>query len=556
LGDALAAFALALLMTFAWAARDWPQLSALHLPDVDDVMRLVQIRDWLAGQPFNDLTQHRLAGGLPMHWSRLPDLVPGGMIAMLTPLFGRYDAELTAVIAWPGLLFALALYLTARITRAFAPDGARVAIVIAAIAFPTTTIFLPGRIDHHGFQIVLLLVITLGLIQPPTLGRGLVAGLAATASLVIGLETAPLILAACLIMLIEWIAARAHADDRLMGFGIGFGAGLLGASLLFRPMQWAYPACDGFTYTAWRAGIIAAFAPMLIALSARQTARPPMRALLGFGLGGVVTIGALAAAPQCLSPYGSVDPLLVTLWLSRVGEALPLFSAPPVDAIGYAGVMVAGIFATAWRGYVTRDARWWTLLTLQVAAFALTCTQLRGAYAGAILAAPALAATIGAARRRGTLLLAGAWIGSAGMLYPIAAAALTPRSTALPVKGESECTTPRALAALARLEPGTVLAPPNFGPDLLATTHDRIIAAPYHRNNAGNLATYRFFLSPGSSRLIATQWHADYVVLCDASFAELPRPPAMVQRLRRGDAPRWLEPIQLGIPGLFVWRVR
>ena len=99
-GDALAACALALLMTAAWALRDWPRLAALRLPDTDDAMRLVQIRDWLAGQRFADLSQHRLAGGVPMHWSRLPDLVPGGLIALLTPLLGRHAAEIAAVIAW------------------------------------------------------------------------------------------------------------------------------------------------------------------------------------------------------------------------------------------------------------------------------------------------------------------------------------------------------------------------------------------------------------------------------------------------------------------------
>jgi len=557
LGDALAAFALAALMIAVWSLRDWANLSALRLPDTDDAMRLQQIRDWLAGQPFADLAQHRLAGGLPMHWSRLPDLVPGTIIAVLTPFAGQHAAELSAVIAWPGLLFAASLLLVARITRQLAPDAARIAIIVAAIAFPATTVFLPGRIDHHNFQVVLLLGIVLSLVHPPTLGRGLTAGLCATASLVIGLETAPLIAAACLVMLAEWISARPHTDDRMMGFGIALAAGLLGASLVFRPLQWDYPACDGFTATFWRASVIAAFAPMLIALSARDVARPPMRALLGIGLGGVVTIGAVAAAPQCLSPYGAVDPRLAQLWLGRVGEAQALFAAPLATAIGYAGVMVAGIAASAWRWHATRDGRWWALLALQLAAFALCCAQLRGAYAGAILAAPALAATIAIARRNGTLALAGAWIGSAGMLYPIAAQAMAPEREPQPARGiTGACTSPEALAALGRLPAGTILAPLDLGPYVLAATRHRVVAAPYHRNNDGNLASYSFFLDPAASQRIARQWHVDYVALCDTSFAELPQPPAMAERLRDGRVPGWLVPVPTGMPGLSVWRVR
>ena len=81
--DAALASAIALLLSAVWAIRDWTALSALHLPDTDDVVRLQQIRDWLGGQAFGDLAQHRLGlGGVEMHWSRLPDLAPAAIIAL------------------------------------------------------------------------------------------------------------------------------------------------------------------------------------------------------------------------------------------------------------------------------------------------------------------------------------------------------------------------------------------------------------------------------------------------------------------------------------------
>ena len=41
--------------------------------DPDDVMRLLEVRDWLRGQSWFDVVQHRmnLPAGLSMHWSRL-----------------------------------------------------------------------------------------------------------------------------------------------------------------------------------------------------------------------------------------------------------------------------------------------------------------------------------------------------------------------------------------------------------------------------------------------------------------------------------------------------
>ena len=59
-------------------------------PDNDDGMRLVEVRDFLAGQGWFDLMQYRLGldGGTLMHWSRLIDLP----IASLIWFFGLFAA--------------------------------------------------------------------------------------------------------------------------------------------------------------------------------------------------------------------------------------------------------------------------------------------------------------------------------------------------------------------------------------------------------------------------------------------------------------------------------
>ena len=307
--------------------------------------------------------------------------------------------------------------------------------------------------------------------------------------------------------------------------------------------------------------MIAAFAPMLMALAARDFTRPAARAVLGITIAGVIGAGVAAVAPQCLAPYGMVDPLLARLWLGKGGEAQPLFAAAPGVAIGYAGVMVAGIAASGWRLYVTRDRRWIALLLLQCAALALTCVQLRGAYAGAILAAPGLAAVIAEARRRGTAWLAGAWIVSAGMLYPLAADALTPRGTghaANPVAGN--CTSPEALATLAGLPQGRLLAPLDLGAYAIGATRLSVVGAPYHRNNAGNLAVYHFFLGgPDQAAAIARDWQISYVAVCADSFTELgdaaSRGDQMVTQLRAGRHPTWLTPIAGSSSGLTLYRI-
>ena len=544
-GDACLALALAAVLGLGWTLRAWSDLGLLRLPDGDDVMRLQQVRDWLDGQGWGDVGQHRLGTGLPMHWSRLGDLGPAGLIAAGAPWIGRHAAEVTAVIVYPLALFAAALFLIVRIARHLAgAPAARVAAVVAAIAYPATTVFLPGRIDHHGLQVVLLLGGVLALAGDARLGRGLAAGLVGAASLVVGLETALPLAALAAGALADWAVERPGASRQLAGYGGAALAGLAAGRWLFAGTGWDYPACDGFTGQAWRAAAILALAPLV--LDALPVAGRRARIAAVVVVVGTGAAAALLISPGCLHPYGAVDPLLARLWLAHVAEAQPLFAASPADAIGYSGVMVTGVLATSWCLYRTPRRGWALLLAVQAAALVTTLFQLRGAYVGAILGAPGLAMVIGHARARGTLPLAAAWAASAGMLYPIAAQAI-PQPRRPDAHGVA-CDAPALLARLAALPPGMTLAPIDAGPLLLASTRLRVVAAPYHRNATGNLASYRFFLGRADrGRPLAASWGVRYVVNCRSG---LPEPAgSMIAALSAGTPPAWLRRIA---PGVFV----
>ena len=513
--DALIALLLALVLGAAWTWQDWNSLSTLRLPDTDDAVRLQQIRDWLGGQAFGDVDQHRLAGGLAMHWSRLPDLVPAALIAVLTPFVGVHGAELAAVIAWPLALFAIALLLVARIARALGTD-AGTAMAVAAIGFPATTLFLPGRIDHHGLQMVLLLGAVLAQLRRPSGGPGVAIGLLAAASLTIGLETAPLFVALGAMAVVEWVAGRDGTTERLRGLGVGALVGLAAAKGVFATSEWDYPACDGFTRQAWQAAVAVAPVPFALALLDRRLMGWRVRTGVTLGLFAVGGGVALWLSPTCLSPYGGVDPIMNRLWLSQVGEAQPFFAAAPGTALGYAGLMLVGLGCTAWQVRTKRNWGWMALLVCQVAALLVTLSQLRGAHAGALFAAPALAAAIAAERTRGALRLAGAWVASAGMLYPLAANALTAVEPEV-ARGRGDCASREMIAALNALPAGTVMAPVDAGAYLLAATGQRLIAAPYHRNDAGNRAAYAFYLDPPvPAAAVAERWRATYALSCTA----------------------------------------
>lgn len=543
------ALALALLLGLAWTIRDWPHLAVLRLPDTDDGMRLQQVRDWLAGQSFADLSQHRLGPrpGLTMHWSRVADLLPAGLILILSALLDPTTATVTAVIVVPILYFALALLLLAAIGRRLGLSAIGT-MVIGGLAFPATTLFLPGRIDHHGLQLVLVLALLRSAIGSGSLRDGVVAGLATALSLAIGLETAPLLAAGGVALSLRWLDGEQGGQARLAGYAVALLLALAAERAGFASLGWRYYACDGFTAVLWRAAMCVAMAPAAIALAGFAIQSRAVRCVVLLGVGCGALVAALWISPACLSPYGDVDPVLARRWLANVAEAQPLFAIPFGHGLAQAGLALIGLAAALWLAWRRRSADWAVLLGFQITAMLVLLVQLRGAPAAAILATPALAAMIAAARARSTLALALAWPASAGILYGLAGDALAPRTG----PDAAACTAPATLARIAALPPGLLAAPVDLSAFALPASRHRLLAGPYHRNTQGNRAMVDLFLTPPApAETIARRWGVDYVALCPDGFDELGAkgraPDLLAGALRAGQVPGWLA--QVSAPG-------
>ncbi|OYW46292.1 MAG: hypothetical protein B7Z31_15785, partial [Rhodobacterales bacterium 12-65-15] len=102
----------AILVLALNVARRAPQIGELLMAgDGDDLTRLQQVRDWLAGQSWFDTTQYRILPpeGVSIHWSRYVDL---GIAAFLVPaswVLSQTGAEHFAIILWPTFLGCLAV---------------------------------------------------------------------------------------------------------------------------------------------------------------------------------------------------------------------------------------------------------------------------------------------------------------------------------------------------------------------------------------------------------------------------------------------------------------
>src|SRR6185312_9321163 len=120
---------------------------AKTLGDPDDALRLVLVRELMAGRGWYDqlMTRFQPPLGTMMHWSRLLDGVLAGLIwavRLLWPLF----------LILPAMICALAM------ARRL---GGSLAVFICAVFFAINQLsfaeFVPGRIDHHNVQIVLVM---------------------------------------------------------------------------------------------------------------------------------------------------------------------------------------------------------------------------------------------------------------------------------------------------------------------------------------------------------------------------------------------------------------
>ena len=130
-------------------------------PDGDDIMRLVQVRDVLAGQGWFDLHQYRLGpdGGTLMHWSRIPDIP----ILLLTSLFDLFLPSETAlawaITIWPPISLLIVMGGLALAVRNIGDGKLLVFTFIVALFILFGHFrFLSGAIDHHNLQLGFLAV--------------------------------------------------------------------------------------------------------------------------------------------------------------------------------------------------------------------------------------------------------------------------------------------------------------------------------------------------------------------------------------------------------------
>ncbi|MDF2494711.1 MAG: hypothetical protein K0S66_1645 [Sphingomonas sp.] len=586
-------FLTAVVLLLATAA----DIANLRFPDPDDAMRLMEVRDWLAGQSWWDVAQHRLNGNFPMHWSRLVDL-PIATVLAVTRLFVSEEAAIrVAMVVVPLLSLLAVMTLVADMTRRLSgAEAARYAVLLVPLSAPLVFQLRPMRVDHHGWQIVLALVAVAMLVgRTPAPGRegagqGAIAGLALAMLLTISLEGMPIAAAIAGVAALAWVLQPWRRDFLLGLVWSLFGGAVLLHAVTRGPNFWA-PACDAIA-PGWLAmlGTAAVATSVAAALFQQRQAAARLGGLLGAG---GLTAGVLVlVSPDCLAgPFARLPPIVHDIWYVGVSEGRPLWEQTPDWAAMTIGLPLVGLYAT-WRGYRSAQGelrvKWLLLLAiLTLATLVAVFVNRAGATANALAipgAATLLLALLKRARavpgtgRRlvataGALLVASpGQVAAIGVVAgkavaaddrPAAQSGLSPekigRGSTVAGQQRPSCEKVGDVRVIGRLPRGIVFAPIDIGPDIIATTHHDAIAGGYHRAPEPMERVLSAFTgSPAEARRIIMASGASYIAACPGlSETETYRrdfPQGFWARLQRGERFDWLQPIATGTPAL-GWRV-
>lgn len=562
------------LTTIAWVViaifyvwKRWAAIHWLSLGDTDDNMRLMQVRALLDGQGWYDLRNYRLnpPHGFDIHWSRIVDLPIAGLILLLRPFVGVAEAEKLACGIAPLLPLGIVLIsLGATVRRLVAPLAWPFAIIFMMSSTVALTMFMPDRIDHHGWQLAMLSLTVAGLCDPKGARGGAIVGLASAVSLAIGLEMLPYCAMAGAIIALRWVG-DAEQRPRLLSYALALGGGCAAGYLVFASEANRVMRCDALT-PIWLSVFVAAGAGLAL-LAMLSPADRRVRLVLAVLAGGTIAGAFAVMFPQCLARPEQVSDELYTSWLSNVREAKPIYRHPfrtafPLAALPVMGLIGAGV--ATWRARRGDSFAGWACVSLfALFSAAMLLWQVRAGAAAQLMAVPGVTALafillpwLLAQRSLFVRLFAGA-----AVFMVISGSFSTVMLRTLPIdrpkpyvqrvnRAGGLCVTVPAMEPLNQLPRATIFTFVDLGPRLITLTHHDAVAGPYHRNGDAILDVHHAFKgSPEQARAIMKEHGATLMLVCpnmaESTVYRDRAPGGFYDRLAHGETFDWLTPVPL-----------
>ena len=575
-----------LIVVLAWLAfsawylwNNYDSVRFFRLGDTDDNMRMMQVRGLLHGQGWYDLRQYRLSPpvGANIHWSRLVDLPIAGLILGLRPFLGGPAAERWAVGIAPLLPYLLLMLSIALTTRRLVDRRAYpLAFLALMFAGSTNGMFMPERIDHHGWQLALLALSVAGIADPKRVRGGLILGISSALSLAIGLEMIIYLAVLGAAAVLFWVD-DAEEGDRLRAYALSMVAGTALSFLIFASYDNRGPVCDALS-PVWLSDALLGGA-LMYGLALLSPGDWRKRLTLAVVAGAAIAAFHAVTWPHCLQRPEGVTPEVDRLWLSYVKEARPVYRHGWRIASLIVALPITGLLGWGMLAWVRRRDGDMLRRVLGALAPALTATllllwQTRTGPASQMLTLVGCAALV-------WILVPLAWNSKSSAVRVIGAVLFTVvgLGAAVPFvlgfipepkpskyeaaigKANALCGSLWGLKPVAIQPKGIVFTFVDLGPRLITVTHHDAIIGPYHRNGQQIADVMNAFRGDADQahRLIA-KYRSNYVLTCPKSstttifMSETPK--GFYGQLEAGRVPKWLQPVDLGKDSPFkMWRV-
>jgi hypothetical protein len=436
----------------------------------------------------------------------------------------------------------------------------------AGMAIYTGNRFAPGAIDHHNAQLALVATMVAMLFdEKQRAWNYAVAGVSAALAIAIGAETTPFVAIYCLVVAFLWVWEGEPFAAATRAFGLSLAVAI---SILFfatvPPQRYSAVTCDNLSLGFYSLATIGGGLLLASAAFASRLGRGLRFAVLA-AVGAAVFGSAIVIAPECLrNPLADLDPMLVELWLRNVSEAQSILALSRTDPFSIGAFYAPGLLAIAVCIFRSvqgdRVQVHLVLLALLSVSWAVALVQVRGAVFSNLLSILPLALLIIDVRRMSNgdsenaaaaLVYIVTVLASVPAVWAVGGALVEMQVNKTKNADEAErpsCSSRQALAPLGGLPAGLVSAPSEMGVPILRYTANRVLSAPYHRNQGGMLTEMHIGLAePQEAEAFLKGAGVTVLAFCpdDLQTSEIARlkPDGLYAQLGKGSIPAYLDPL-------------
>ena len=543
----------------------------------DDWLRLLQVRDWIAGQGWFDSRQYRMnpPEGADIHWVRLVDIPLGAVLFVVKPFFEQRTAETIMMTVIPLFQLLVAMLLVRGMMRDLKADRLTSWLAIAVIPICPLLLysFLPMRIDHHAWQAILALGMVWMLLRDGWKYAAIGGAMAAT-MLWISVEGLAIVaVVGALYALRYWLEDTCDLEGFLAALAIASPALLV----VLRPsseyaliwsdmMSWPHMLAFGGAALCFA---LARRLPLATSPAGRLAVIAPLPIIALVAV--LVPLGITG-----LMPMGVLDPVLQDNWQQHLVESAPIWRQIPSSALmnlfTTAIIAFGGLLARRIVEMPEAKARWTVLCFAGLGASAISMLVMRAGVTAQMVMLPFSALIIAHYLPRAralaglvprVLATVGLFVlatpATASMLGKIFDSEVSYTLVSHPMLAkDGRCKIDR----LRNLPQGHIFASLDISAQILGRTDHTVVMGGYHRNQPQMLDVFAAFAGPlDEAEAIVKSYNADYVMSCTgaadlAAYANMSED-NLADRIFYREPVAWLEQVEGYESGpIRIYRVR